>query len=167
MKFFILFLSIFFLTSCNKDIGIIGGADGPTSIFITEKYEDLEKAPNMMELESSNKTIIGYIKKFQDDMVLFDEIEWVTVPSARATELDITDAPNGFYIHNAESVITEYDIADNCMISILDWEDNFVTKQIELVNFSDILQQRNNTLIPYILTIEDGNVINIEEHYIP
>lgn len=40
MKFFILFFSIFFLTSCNKDIGIIGGADGPTSILITEKASE-------------------------------------------------------------------------------------------------------------------------------
>lgn len=41
MKFFILFFSIFFLTSCNNaNIGIIGGADGPTSIFITEKSSE-------------------------------------------------------------------------------------------------------------------------------
>ena len=38
MKLFVLFLSIFFLTACNSsNIGIIGGADGPTSIFIASK----------------------------------------------------------------------------------------------------------------------------------
>jgi len=30
------------LTACNNsDIGIIGGADGPTSIFVGEKNEEL------------------------------------------------------------------------------------------------------------------------------
>lgn len=40
MKILILFLSIFFLASCNNDVGIIGGADGPTSIIISEKSLD-------------------------------------------------------------------------------------------------------------------------------
>jgi len=40
MKFLVLLLSILFLTSCNNDIGIIGGADGPTSIIVSEKSLD-------------------------------------------------------------------------------------------------------------------------------
>lgn len=35
MKYLILILSVIFLVACN-DVGIIGGADGPTSIFIGE-----------------------------------------------------------------------------------------------------------------------------------
>ncbi|MBQ9992337.1 MAG: hypothetical protein IJP33_02775, partial [Firmicutes bacterium] len=128
-----------------------------------------EKTPSSTESETNSKTIIGYIKELHNEKVSFDEIEWVIVPSKRAKELEITDddAPNGFYIHNEETVIKEYGIADKCMICILDWENNFTTKQIELVNFFDILEQRGNAPIPYMLTIEDGNVINIEEHYIP
>lgn len=126
-----------------------------------------EKIPNSTKSETSNRTIIGYINEIHNGTVSFDEIEWVTVPSERATELGIADAPNGFYIHNKESVTAEYDIADNCVICILDWENNFATKQIELVNFIDIHEQRGGVLIPYTLTIENGKVINIEEHYIP
>lgn len=40
MKFIILTFSLFFLTSCNNDIGVIGGADGPTSIIVSEKSLD-------------------------------------------------------------------------------------------------------------------------------
>ena len=40
MKLLILLFSVFLLTSCNKDVGIIGGADGPTSIIVSEKSLD-------------------------------------------------------------------------------------------------------------------------------
>lgn len=40
MKFFVLCLMLVLLTSCGKDIGVIGGADGPTGIFITEKSSE-------------------------------------------------------------------------------------------------------------------------------
>lgn len=40
MKFLILLFSLFLLTSCNNDVGIIGGADGPTSIIITKDSLD-------------------------------------------------------------------------------------------------------------------------------
>ena len=128
-----------------------------------------EKTPNNTETEISKNNIIGYITELDKGTVSVDEIEWVTVPGERATELGITDdnAPNGFYIHNKESVTVEYDIADKCVICILDWENNFVVKQIELVNFIDVHRQRDNVLIPYMFAIENGKVISIEEHYIP
>ncbi|MBE6572054.1 MAG: hypothetical protein E7656_07395 [Ruminococcaceae bacterium] len=130
-------------------------------------FSGCQKTPSSTETETSNKTIIGYIAELNNETVSFDEIEWVTVPGERATELGITDddAANGFYIHNEESVTTEYDIADKCVVCILDWK--FETQQIEFVNFIEIFEQTGNALIPYILTIENGNVINIEEHYIP
>lgn len=40
MKFFALCLMVVLLTSCGKDVGVIGGADGPTSMFITEKSSE-------------------------------------------------------------------------------------------------------------------------------
>lgn len=58
-KFLSLILSIFtvlpFVTSCNKTIGIIGGADGPTSIFVTggETHSETdEAAPESAETET-------------------------------------------------------------------------------------------------------------------
>ena len=132
-------------------------------------FSGCEKTLGSTESETRNKTIIGYIAELHNETVSFDEIEWVTVPGDRATELGITDdvASNGFYIHNEESVITEYNIADKCVISILDWENLITTKQIELVTFIDMLEQRESDLIPYMLTIKDGNVIEIKERYIP
>ena len=32
-----------FLTACNRDIGIIGGADGPTSIIVTKRSYDIDR----------------------------------------------------------------------------------------------------------------------------
>ena len=61
----------------------------------------------------------------------------------------------------------EYDIADKCVICILDWENNFVTKQIEFVEFINTLEQRAGAFIPYMLTVEEGKIITIQEHYIP
>ena len=96
---------------------------------------------------------------------MFDEVEWINMPSERAAELGIkvSDAPSGFLIYNEENIIAECNIADNCEIYILDWENLYEEKQITL----DIFKQRGNLQIPYILTIEDGRVINISERYIP
>ena len=57
-----------------------------------------EKTANNTESETGIKTIIGYIDECHDGALSFDEIEWVNVPSERATELGITDdkAPNVF-----------------------------------------------------------------------
>ena len=128
-----------------------------------------EKTADNTESETGSKTIIGYIDECRDGVLTFDEIEWVNVPSERATELGITDdkAPNGFYIYNEDTATAEYDIADNCVIRFLDWDDNFTPKQIELAGFNDILDQRSGVSVPYTLTIENGKVIGIEEHYVP
>lgn len=138
-------------------------------ILYVVSFGGCEQTPRNTQTEINTETIIGYIKGWQNETVLFDEIEWVTVPGERATELGITDddASNGFYIHNEEDVTIEYDIADKCVICILDWENNFVTKQIEFVEFINTLEQRAGAFIPYMLTVEEGKIITIQEHYIP
>ena len=145
------------------------------TIVCVFSFTGCEKTPIDTEVETetkteiSNKPVFCYIKEVHNKTMAFDEIEWVDVPGERATELNVTDedAPNGYYIHNEENVITEIDIADDCEICILDWENSFTEKKIELTDFIDILDQRNGALIPYMLTIKDGKIINIKEHYIP
>ena len=145
------------------------------TIVCVFSFTGCEKTPIGTEVETetkteiSNKPVFCYIKEVHNKTMAFDEIEWVDVPGERATELNVTDedAPNGYYIHNEENVITEIDIADDCEICILDWENSFTEKKIELTDFIDILDQRNGALIPYMLTIKDGKIINIKEHYIP
>ncbi|MBE7053641.1 MAG: hypothetical protein E7391_05130 [Ruminococcaceae bacterium] len=145
------------------------------TIVCVFSFTGCEKTPISTEVETetkteiSNKPVFCYIKEIHNKTMAFDEIEWVEVPGERATELNVTDedAPNGYYIHNEENVITEIDIADDCKIFILDWENSFTEKQVELTDFIDILDQRDGALIPYMLTIKDGKIINIKEHYIP
>ena len=128
-----------------------------------------EKTTDNVELVPNRITFMGYIQEVQNGKITIDAIEWVTVPGERADELGITnaDAPNGFTIYNAESAVDEYNIADSCEIHILDWYNNYEPKQVDLAGFNDILEQRSGLPIPYTVTIENGSVVSIEEHYIP
>lgn len=144
------------------DEGARVSTDGGIYAYVDKKYvlypEDERKAVKVI-------TIMAYIKEIDNEVILFDEVEWINMPSERAAELGIkvSDAPSGFLIYNEENIIAECNIADNCEIYILDWENLYEEKQITL----DIFKQRGNLQIPYILTIEDGRVINISERYIP
>ncbi len=132
---------------------------------MVEHYENKVNEYEVSEKILHKQLVMAYIKEIDNEVILFDEVEWINMPSERAAELGIkaSDAPNGFLIYNEENSIAECNIADNCEIYILDWENLYEEKQITL----DIFKQRGNLQIPYILTIEDGRVINISERYIP
>ena len=115
--------------------------------------------------------IMAYITDWNDDNVSIDVVEWVQVPSSRADELGITDedGPGGFYIYNATTMIQRFTISEDCMITILDWQNNYRPQTVSTEKFITILQERGeqNLTIPYSFEITYDEITKISEQYIP
>lgn len=112
-------------------------------------------------------TVLAYIHGIDGETLAFDEVEWVDSPSARATELGIVDSGSGFFIHNEEESVEELVLAEDCVYTVCDWEDNYVQKKVSLSRFRELLEERKDVQIPYNLQISDGKIITITEHYVP
>lgn len=114
---------------------------------------------------------IAYIKAAENGSISFDRVEWVEASSSRAEELGITedDAPSGFYIYNQEELTEKCSLSSACSIIMLDWENSYKPIEISADNFFKLLGERGeqNEFIPYIISIENGEIIRIEEHYVP
>lgn len=121
--------------------------------------------------QETNFETMAYIKAAENGSISFDRVEWVEVPSSRAEELGITDddAPNGFRVYNQEELTEKYSLSSGCSISLLDWENSFVRIEISADDFFQLLEERSDgyEFIPYIITIENGEIIRIEEQYVP
>ncbi len=118
-------------------------------------------------------TILVYIHAVEDTGISFDQIEWVNNDSDRALELGIEphSLPNGFYIHNEAEVVEMLPFAENCLFHILDWYGDYLPIDVSHEAFVDTLTERTagNSVhpIPYYVTIEKGEIIDIQERYIP
>lgn len=125
--------------------------------------------PGCTNGEEDQRTAIGYIKEYDSKTLLIDEIEWINVPGDRATELGLTDedAPDGFYIYNENQHIEEYSISSDCISTVLDWENNYEKQRVTPEELKVILEERSNVSVPYILTIENNEVVELTEQYIP
>ena len=115
--------------------------------------------------------IMAYITDWNDDNVSIDVVEWVQVPSSRADELGITDedGPGGFYIYNETTLIQRLTISADCMITILDWQNNYHPQTVSTEKFITILQERGeqNLNILYSFEITYDEITKISEQYIP
>lgn len=121
--------------------------------------------------EAGRETILSYIKGFDGKNVTFDAVEWVEVPGERAAELGITEAgePSGFHVYNETPEFREIPLAQDCVCKILDWsvsEEHIVVTARELLTILDDRKELRD-IIPYHLTIQDGEIIEITEQYIP
>lgn len=110
-----------------------------------------------------------YIEKFDGETLAFDEVEWVQVPSERATALGITedDAPSGFDVYNEAAVTEEMSLANDCVCTLLDWYSNYVEMQVTPEGLKTILMEREGTAIPYHITVKGNEIISITEQYVP
>lgn len=117
----------------------------------------------------SSGELLAYIHEFDGTTLVFDEVEWVTVPGERAAELGLTedDAPSGFSVYNAEPEEKEMSLAGDCVCTLLDWTSNYVEMQVTAEELKDILAERGGVDIPYHLTIEGNEIIGITEQYVP
>ncbi len=119
-------------------------------------------------------TILVYIHSLDSTGMTFDQIEWVNDPSERATELGIppSSTPNGYYIHNEAEETETLPFAENCLVHILDWHNGYVSLDLNLEEFILTMAERTKSdgtiiPIPYHVTIEKGEIIDIQEQYIP
>ena len=116
-----------------------------------------------------NGELCAYIRGLTDGELTFDRVEWVTVPGQRAHELGITedDAPSGFVIHNASEREETLRLSDDCGYSVLDWEDSFNVRNVSEHDFMKLLAEREGRDVPYILTVRDGVIVEVDEKYVP
>lgn len=134
-----------------------------------DRHEDTER--NF----SSNEPveILAYISRFDADhmSLTFDEVEWVTVPGKRAEELGVEDshADSGFYVNNEEEKLDDLPLAEDCKCLLLDWYASYERMEASVEELFVILEERKEigNSIPYILTIQQNEIIKIEEHYVP
>ncbi len=112
-------------------------------------------------------TIFAYIQSITETDMTFDTIEMVDVPSDRATELGITDAPNPYYIHNESATTETLPFADNCTFHIYEWP-------MEVIQHTALSRDEfitdwgaHSVSLLYQVTIEGGEIIDIQEQYIP
>ena len=121
--------------------------------------------------DTNESEILAYIIDFDSDNIDVDAVEWVTVPGSRADELGITeeDAPSGFYIYNPDTLIEQYTLSTDCMITVLDWQNSYEPKIVSVDDFVAVLHERReqNAFIPYTFEITNGEITQISEHYVP
>lgn len=124
--------------------------------------------------KKDSETILSYIKSFDGENISFDAVEWVDVPSERATELGITedDEPSGFCIYNEDTTLSELPLSKDCVCNLLNWSLKGGTYEpvvVQAEKLSAVFEERKevNDSIPYHLTIQDGKIIEITEHYVP
>ena len=125
-------------------------------------------AENSAEDELSGE-VLAYVNRVDGMTLVFDIVEWVTVPGERATELGITedDAPSGFSVYNETDTVAELPLADHCSCKLLDWTGNYVQIDVTREEMVRILDERQGTNIPYHLIIENNEIVEIFEQYVP
>lgn len=111
-------------------------------------------------------TTLAYIWGCDGEKLTFDEVEWVEVPGDRATELGIA-AEAGFYVHNEKEALESFPLAQECVYTVLDWENSYEPTIVTRSRFLELLEERKETRIPYNLGFLGGKIISITEHYIP
>lgn len=116
-------------------------------------------------------TMVAYIEGFDGEVLTYDKVEWVDVigDQERAEELGITDedAPNGFYLYNEQDAAAQRLVADVCVYDVLNWEENFVRTPVSASQFRVLLEERVFPGTPYQLTVQNNQIVEIRECYIP
>lgn len=140
------------------------------------KLQLSEYAGNIQESSTNSTTAddlsgekLVYVEALNGETLAFDEIEWVTVPSERATELGVTedDAPSGFYAYNEAVMLEELSLAENCICKVLNWTRNYEEMEVSMGELADIFEEREGLPIPYRITVKDNEIVAIAEKYVP
>jgi len=115
-------------------VGIIGGSDGPTAIYL-----------NGSKFGINSFAGYGYMV-IENNTLFFDEVEIITSDDVeRITELGLIeqrDYPNGFYILHLNKGIVEYELTDDTVY-------NFRYPPAQTV--------------PFFIQVKDGKVISVSE----
>lgn len=140
-------------------------------IYFELKFEKETLTSKRYQIEY-DPSVLVYIREFDGMELVYDEIEWVTAPGERATELGITDPGSGFYIYNENENTTRVKLSRDCMCYLLDWTDNYREIQVTPEELGSLLKEREDLLmegtsVPYWLTLEGEEVIRLSEQYVP
>lgn len=137
--------------------------------YYSNAFVKLNPSIENKEENAFSGEILAYIHRFDGTLVAFDRIEWITVPSERAAEFNVTidDAPNGYVIYNETVMVEELSLAENCVCKICDWNGNFLHIDVTVEELVRILDERNSTDIAYRLMIENNEIVGITEQYEP
>jgi hypothetical protein len=137
----------------------------------TGNADDEDSLPNKASSdaeEPSAQEIMAYIEGYDGQTVTYDEVEWVDVPSDRATELGLSEYEDaGFCVYNETEELSELPLAASCVCTIFDWSNNYEYREVSAEELIEVLNEREGTRIPYTLTIQDHEVVAITEYYIP
>lgn len=139
---------------------------GIAAVFVTSAKADSAQVAGTPD--ASGERLV-YVGSFDGETLTFDEVEWVVVPGARASELGISeeDAPSGFNVYN-ETVLTEkLPMAADCACTVLDWTGNYKSMKVTPEELNQILKAREGTQIPYQIIVENGEIVALTEHYVP
>ena len=110
---------------------------------------------------------LAYIEGFDGAQLAFDEVEWINIPSERAQELGVMDQGSGFYIYNESEKVERLPVADACVYTVLNWSENFVPMTVSASEFRALLEERGDSRTPYHLTVEEDQIIAVQEQYVP
>jgi hypothetical protein len=137
----------------------------------TSNLDTEDLLPNEAALdteEQSDQEIMAYIEGCDGQTIQYDEVEWVDVPSDRATELGLSEYEDaGFCVYNETEELSELPLAAACVCTIFDWSNNYEYREISAEELIEVLKEREGTRIPYTLTIQNHEVVAITEYYIP
>jgi hypothetical protein len=137
----------------------------------TGNMDDEDSLPNEAASDTedtSAQEIMAYIEGYDGQTVTYDEVEWVDVPSDRATELGLSEYEDaGFCVYNETEELSELPLAATCVCTIFDWSNNYEYREVSAEELIEVLKEREGTRIPYTLTIQDDEVVAITEYYIP
>jgi transcriptional regulator with XRE-family HTH domain len=117
-------------------------------------------------LYNNSTQVLAYIQSLDGDQLTFDTVEWIDFPSQRAQELGLTDPGGGFLVYNAQEDLQQYSAA-GAEYTVLNWDADYVSMQVTAQEFQEILADRAGTQIPYTITIQNNQVVSVQEYYIP
>lgn len=151
------------LCACGKNAADVQETNSPTENTAAEQFvpEGGSESPE------EGLTVLVYINDYDGQTLAFDEVEWIEFPGERAEELELSDPGSGFLVYNETENIEELPVAPSCIYTVLDWTNNYEAVKITSEELASLLDERENTSVPYALTVQENEITSVTEWYIP
>lgn len=118
-------------------------------------------------------TKLGYINNFniKKQTFDFDVVEWISSKnSKRIEELHLDpdkDMPDCFYIYNHDKSYVKYKVTKKTVYQLLNRDDLPKFENVNIKEFLKYLKADKYHGIPYTITVQNGIVLEVQEHYVP
>jgi hypothetical protein len=183
MAVLMLIISLSFACGCSGTNETAGESKAASIASATESTVTssageslLDSTADSSETEKAEVKKLGYIKNFdlKSGLVTFDPIEWVTDDNVtRKKELGLNDKdglPDGYYIYNPSEQTESLKLSKNCKIYIIFWNNAGVAEEDKSIDEDGLdkrLKEAGALGYPYHLTVKDGQIIKMQEQYVP